>query len=524
MTVDPYETNPERIPGDDPFLVKSAQYGRYTPHPDDFNPHYNHWYQSDPDANAFWQDIARKFCTPEHSLGISGPREAFAAGSVIIRVDCEVADGAAAERYSCVNANELSAARKAEDTLREIGVAVPMIYFCGTIEGRNVTVESRIPGVSLDVAWRYLSTKKIDAFKNQCRQILQQLETIDPPSDEPSYVCRGLNSQTPPSGTEQERSILFAEKVAEEELVLTHNDLVLPNVIVKNDRVVGITGWRQSGYFGLARAQKIHQSLRNLEPSDKAAGGATWIDLYDGSYDSSKGEPLSRSLDTALPSVKTEPMSSTLDKFPASDDLETRSFGLDGTSDQPTSKTLENLKNGPYSRASSSDRSSPANSVKPTSNKKGSAASKKGTAKKPAAKKRKPNDDADSVDGRSNTPMSRTSKTPGKKQSSVSVAGSPPPENKKKKKKKKPGKVAVTGEDEDSYEDENTVFCICRRPDNHTWMIGCDGDCDDWYHGKCVNIDPRDADLIDRYICECPVHPASNHFSNQSRPELQQAW
>ncbi|KAJ5130529.1 uncharacterized protein N7515_006568 [Penicillium bovifimosum] len=32
-------------------------------------------------------------------------------------------------------------------------------------------------------------------------------------------------------------------------------------------------------------------------------------------------------------------------------------------------------------------------------------------------------------------------------------------------------------------------------------MIGCDADCDDWYHGKCVNIDPRDADLIDRYIC-----------------------
>ena len=503
--VNPYETNPEHIPRDDLFLAQSTQYGRYSPHPDDFTPHYKHWYQSDPKANAFWQDIARKYCTPEHSLGISGPREAFAAGSVVIRVDHDVADGAAAERYSCVNANELSAARKVEDTLNEIGVTVPVIYFCGNIEGRNVTVESRIPGVSLDVAWRYLSAEKINVFKNQCRQILQQLKTIDPPSDEPSYVCRGLNSQTPPSGTEQERSILFADKAVEEELTFTHNDLVLANIIVKNDRVVGIGGWRQSGYFGLARAQKIHQSLRNLEPSEKAESGATWNDLYEASYDSSKSAPLVRRLDTALPPVKSEPMSSTLDKFPPSDDLETKSYGWDGN-DQPTSKTLANLKNGPSSRASSSDRSSPANSVKPATNKKASAATKKGTAKKPAAKKRKQNDDADSVDGRSNTPLSRTGKTPGKKQGSVSVAGSPPPE--KKKKKKKPSRAAINPEDEDdSFEDENVVFCICRRPDNHTWMIGCDGDCDDWYHGKCVNIDPRDADLIDRYICKFLPNP-----------------
>ena len=45
------------------------------------------------------------------------------------------------------------------------------------------------------------------------------------------------------------------------------------------------------------------------------------------------------------------------------------------------------------------------------------------------------------------------------------------------------------------------LFCICRRPDNHTWMIACDGGCDDWLHGKCVNIKEEDGDLIDRYIC-----------------------
>jgi COMPASS component SPP1 len=201
--------------------------------------------------------------------------------------------------------------------------------------------------------------------------------------------------------------------------------------------------------------------------------------------------------------VKTEPTSSTLEKFPIGDDLETKSWHTDGVEDFPTSRTVANLKNGLSSRASSSDRLSPANSVK-TGNK--TPAAKKGTAKKSAAKKRKVNDpDGDSVDGRrSNTPVSRTSKTPGKKQDSVSIAGSPAPEPKKKppKKKKGPKPPTAQGNDDSDSFDENAVFCICRRPDNHTWMIGCDADCDDWYHGKCVNIDPRDAELIDRYICK----------------------
>jgi COMPASS component SPP1 len=496
-TVDnPYETNPDRIPRDDPFFAQSPQYGRYTPHSNDFTPPDKHWYQSDPEANNFWQKVAQKFCTPENSLNVPGSREAFAAGSVILRVDRESAEGAAADRYSCANANELSAARKVEESLREIGVAVPVIYFCGTIEGRNVTVESRIPGVSLDVAWRYLRPEQILILKNQCRQILQHLTAIDHAPEEPSYVCRGLNSQTPPSARDQERDILFATPASEEEFSLTHNDLVPANIIVKDDRIVGIAGWRCSGYFGLDRAKKVHRQFRNSEPREnKKNAGMTWIDLYDDVYDASKLPRLVHVRDNPIPFVKTES---------ANDDFQTKSMGLDGAGDYLTSKKLAGLKTGITSRASSTDRSSPATSVKPTSNKKGaSAATKKGTAKKPAPKKRKVNDaDADSIDGRrSNTPASRASKGPGKKPGSVSVAGSPAPDDTKRRGKEQPG----DDEDED-VEDENELFCICRRPDNHTWMIGCDGECEDWFHGKCVNIDPRDAELIDKYICEyfCP--------------------
>ncbi|KAI9817620.1 MAG: hypothetical protein M1832_004624 [Thelocarpon impressellum] len=123
-----------------------------------------------------------------------------------------------------------------------------------------------------------------------------------------------------------------------------------------------------------------------------------------------------------------------------------------------------------------------------------SATSKKGTAsaaKKPPNKKRKL--DSESLDGapsakRSATPASsRASKTPAaanRMQSSTPAAASssPPPI------------------DRDAGEGGD-IFCTCRRPDDHTWMIGCDGGCEDWFHGKCVKIKEEDGDLIDKYIC-----------------------
>jgi COMPASS component SPP1 len=49
---------------------------------------------------------------------------------------------------------------------------------------------------------------------------------------------------------------------------------------------------------------------------------------------------------------------------------------------------------------------------------------------------------------------------------------------------------------------EDEIYCICRRPDDHKYMIGCDGGCDNWFHGACVNITETKGKLIDKYICE----------------------
>lgn len=45
-----------------------------------------------------------------------------------------------------------------------------------------------------------------------------------------------------------------------------------------------------------------------------------------------------------------------------------------------------------------------------------------------------------------------------------------------------------------------TLYCICRKPDNGRWMIGCDF-CDDWFHGECVGMNEDKARLVIKYAC-----------------------
>ncbi|KAJ8975229.1 hypothetical protein NQ317_014658 [Molorchus minor] len=43
------------------------------------------------------------------------------------------------------------------------------------------------------------------------------------------------------------------------------------------------------------------------------------------------------------------------------------------------------------------------------------------------------------------------------------------------------------GEEDESEDDPNKLWCICNQPHNNRFMICCDT-CEEWYHGKCVNI------------------------------------
>ncbi|KAI4205323.1 MAG: hypothetical protein LQ346_001471 [Caloplaca aetnensis] len=129
----------------------------------------------------------------------------------------------------------------------------------------------------------------------------------------------------------------------------------------------------------------------------------------------------------------------------------------------------------------------PASSRKRPAPKKGTA-----TAVKPAAKKRKIDKPIEAVEKSSPLPRygtpnsSRASKTPA-------------PKNRKQESATPQRSSSIANDDDD--DDEDGVFCICRGPDNHTWMIACDGPCEDWFHGRCINMTEKEGELIEKYYC-----------------------
>ncbi|KAI7886646.1 hypothetical protein K492DRAFT_186499 [Lichtheimia hyalospora FSU 10163] len=49
--------------------------------------------------------------------------------------------------------------------------------------------------------------------------------------------------------------------------------------------------------------------------------------------------------------------------------------------------------------------------------------------------------------------------------------------------------------------DDQVLYCICRKPyDVPRFMIACDR-CDQWFHGECIGISEKEGEFIDLYFC-----------------------
>lgn len=49
-------------------------------------------------------------------------------------------------------------------------------------------------------------------------------------------------------------------------------------------------------------------------------------------------------------------------------------------------------------------------------------------------------------------------------------------------------------------EEDEEVYCICRKSDTKRFMIGCD-QCDEWFHGDCISITEEHAKTIKKFFC-----------------------
>ncbi|KAH7082401.1 hypothetical protein FB567DRAFT_531204 [Paraphoma chrysanthemicola] len=210
----------------------------------------------------------------------------------------------------------------------------------------------------------------------------------------------------------------------------------------------------------------------------------------------------------ALPTIKDEPSGTPRESTPATA-LDRQNSTAAENMDHDTLKALEIAKQADLglrnkrtasvadSLPSPIDSKAPAQpSKKRPAPSSAPAVKKKGTAKamKPS-KKRKI--DPEDPNGRSVTPTARTkhSTSKSKKGSQAGTPGlesSPAPDNS--------SQVHGSDDDGESSEDHN-LYCICKKPDNHRWMIGCDGGCDDWFHGDCINMKQADEELVDKFIC-----------------------
>lgn len=159
-------------------------------------------------------------------------------------------------------------------------------------------MQERIPGVGLNVAWRYLSSAEKRSFKSQAREVLKALYTIKASSDAPNcglgYVVPDPDPVTNRGIQALERDILFANKDAaagtDDVYALLHNDLSQSNLIVDQGKIVAVVDWEMAGFFTWAIARDVHLRIRSPSretyahlnlPRDVLEDIYFWNDLYD---------------------------------------------------------------------------------------------------------------------------------------------------------------------------------------------------------------------------------------------------
>ncbi|KAH8425999.1 uncharacterized protein LDX57_003737 [Aspergillus melleus] len=286
--MNPYVTDPEDIPATD-LYAGVPLYGRYLPKPGDFLVDPQHVRSQTPDSIKYWESVV-SLCNESIRIypADEGGRDVFALGGVIVKSshlhNTQEID------YSYADANEVLAIAIAKSTLKD--VKVPEIYFSGKIHGRQVLIQERLQGVTLGVAWPYLSQTQKQSFKEQARGILRQLHTVKPdhPRHTRSHVIQDPNILSNGRINPLEGEILFADPNPDPDMGFMHNDFTPSNCIVDQDKIVGLIDWEMAGFLGWKTAGEIHRRIRtpqrehfvNVSLSEEILRDMLfWNDLYD---------------------------------------------------------------------------------------------------------------------------------------------------------------------------------------------------------------------------------------------------
>ncbi|OBT74384.1 hypothetical protein VF21_06822 [Pseudogymnoascus sp. 05NY08] len=270
--MNPYASNPDDIPVTD-LYADVPLYGRYFPRQDDFQVDLQHVNSPSTASLQYWASVV-ELCNESFRIypADEGGRDVFALGSVIVKSSHlhDAGNGQIKEiDFSYADANEVQAIAIVKSILK--GVRVPDIFFSGKVNGRQVLVQERLPGVGMNVAWPYLSQGQREAFKRQAREILRQLHAVKPTDgrETRSYVVQDPNILSNGRINELEGSILFP---------------------IENDKIVGVIDWEMAGFFDWKTAGEVHRRIRTPQREHFVNANISesrvqeimhWNDLYD---------------------------------------------------------------------------------------------------------------------------------------------------------------------------------------------------------------------------------------------------
>ncbi|KKY18611.1 putative aminoglycoside phosphotransferase [Diplodia seriata] len=358
--INPFETDPSRLPLDDPFR-DLPHYGRYAPSPTDFQPCASHILSTTPASIRYWEDVLTTHCNADtlmlspvddaepdnntSSSSVALGRWIFAVGGCIIKTNHLAPPTRRRRDYSRVDANEVAALALVRKYVVDAGgneaegVRVPRVYFAGRLLGGDVLVQERLPGVSLEVAWRYLDggakralrgRQKVKSFAGARAGIgwgngggvpaaaaaaapsKRKDSGLDDDSSSPSsprlisHNTRRntstvfLDDDDDDSDPDTTTTTPYSLDHPDSDTRFAHNDLSTSNIIIVDGgdfatgrpSVVGIVDWEHAGWIGWRTTAAVHRELRAPLPDmfDRDAFGSeaewrdffAWKGLYDG--------------------------------------------------------------------------------------------------------------------------------------------------------------------------------------------------------------------------------------------------
>lgn len=356
-TPSPYETDPTLLPSSDPYR-DMPHYGRYAPSATDFRPDPAHICSTSAPALAYWEAVLQRHCN-EETLMLSPVdddaasalgRWIFAVGRVVIKTNHLAPPGRRRRDYGGVDRNEVEAIRLVRERVKGGGIRVPEVFFQGKLLGGDVLVQERLPGVSLEVAWPYLSRGRKEAFMREARAFLVALLDVGvSPKGRRSYVVDDYNAIWARALTPRERKLMLPPPPApggggrvgigwqqqqqqqkrkdsavdasprfrkgstsgvfddasssdneaaaysldnpDNDTRFTHNDMSTGNIIIDEDRIVGVVDWEHAGWIGWRTAKMLHREVRAPLPEmferEDFGSEEEWVDafLWKGLYD-----------------------------------------------------------------------------------------------------------------------------------------------------------------------------------------------------------------------------------------------